>query len=305
MRCSHRPSSSPKGNSGVAPVDAGQPPDRRRRRCGATLPNGPLTMGQVVRLPGFARTLRAIVADGRDGFTAVSSGASSSGSAVASMPRGTSAIPSHNGATLWVFRCLATIGGPSPTITGLLDPGQRMDRRARGLPFDPADPLWAHIIVEASPAAGWDRPDVLYDGADGRALLDEAALGRRKRSNQARSGRRPRRRLGTVAGHGTAPPGLATATRPTCAPSTPMASGSHYPIQRPRLRVPRRCRHNGDIPPQPWAGIFAPTGPPRRTRSWPSPAPSLSPMLATTTDGSLSHLVGAMGGDANPRSTSR
>ena len=38
------------------------------------------------------------------------------------------------------------------------------------------EPLWAHLIVEASRAAGHDRPGVLYDGADASFLLDEERL---------------------------------------------------------------------------------------------------------------------------------
>ena len=40
-----------------------------------------------------------------------------------------------------------------------------------GLGADPDDPAWAHLLVEAWRAVGHDRPDVLFDGADGAALL--------------------------------------------------------------------------------------------------------------------------------------
>ncbi|WP_449061317.1 hypothetical protein [Planomonospora algeriensis] len=33
------------------------------------------------------------------------------------------------------------------------------------LPADPTDPLWAHLLVEASRVAGHDRPELLFDGA--------------------------------------------------------------------------------------------------------------------------------------------
>ena len=39
------------------------------------------------------------------------------------------------------------------------------------LPDDPDDPLWAHLLIEASKQAGHDRPAVLHDAADGDALL--------------------------------------------------------------------------------------------------------------------------------------
>jgi len=40
-----------------------------------------------------------------------------------------------------------------------------------GLPDDPDDPEWAHVLIECATAAGFDRPTVLHDGADGSALL--------------------------------------------------------------------------------------------------------------------------------------
>ena len=46
------------------------------------------------------------------------------------------------------------------------------------LPTDPADGLWAHLLVEAARAAGHDRPAVLHEHADVAPLLD---AGRRRR----------------------------------------------------------------------------------------------------------------------------
>ena len=34
-------------------------------------------------------------------------------------------------------------------------------------PDDPDDPGWAHLLVEAARQAGWDRPAVLHEHADG------------------------------------------------------------------------------------------------------------------------------------------
>ena len=41
-----------------------------------------------------------------------------------------------------------------------------------GLPADPDDGSWAHLLVEAAKAAAYDRPARLHEGADG----DGAAL---------------------------------------------------------------------------------------------------------------------------------
>ena len=43
------------------------------------------------------------------------------------------------------------------------------------LPADPNDVRFAHLLVEAATAAGFDRPDVLSDTADGDALLKSIA----------------------------------------------------------------------------------------------------------------------------------
>ncbi len=51
-------------------------------------------------------------------------------------------------------------------------PSREQLRQRDGLPNDPDDERWAHLLIEAATAAGLDRPDALHDGADGGALLD-------------------------------------------------------------------------------------------------------------------------------------
>ena len=48
-----------------------------------------------------------------------------------------------------------------------------------GLPEDPDDERWPFMLVEAARQAGFDRLEVLHDGADGPRLLDPARLGPR------------------------------------------------------------------------------------------------------------------------------
>src|SRR5437660_794013 len=48
------------------------------------------------------------------------------------------------------------------------------------LPADPDDPLWAHLLVEASRQAAGDRIDVLHEGADGAALVAPERLAPRR-----------------------------------------------------------------------------------------------------------------------------
>ena len=48
------------------------------------------------------------------------------------------------------------------------------------LPDDPGDSLWAHLLVEAARQAGYDRPQVLHEHADGDALLQPERLAPRR-----------------------------------------------------------------------------------------------------------------------------
>ena len=45
-----------------------------------------------------------------------------------------------------------------------------------GVPSDPADPAWPHLLIEISTAAAADRPAVLHDDADGATLVDQIAV---------------------------------------------------------------------------------------------------------------------------------
>ena len=47
------------------------------------------------------------------------------------------------------------------------------------LPDDPDDERWAHLLVEAATAAGFDRPEQLHEDADGAALLTDDRRSRR------------------------------------------------------------------------------------------------------------------------------
>ena len=95
---------------------------------------------------------------------------------------------------------LHTIG---PNSQGYLTLGGGLLADGLDLPDDPDDERWAHLLIEAAKLAGFDRPDVLHEHADGAALL-EAISGRSHLVD--------REHASTVAA---AP---APATRRTCAP---------------------------------------------------------------------------------------
>ena len=60
-----------------------------------------------------------------------------------------------------------------PNSQGYLTLGTARLAADAGLPTDPDDAQWAHLLIESATAAGYDRPARLHDGADGTALLDD------------------------------------------------------------------------------------------------------------------------------------
>jgi len=270
--------------------------------AGELCPHGPLEVGQRVRVPGIARTLRAIARDGRDGFYNGEFG------------RGLLALGGGHYAPVDLASSLAEWCEPlrlsvwdhelwtmPPPSQGYLTLAGASVAEAAGLGDDPDDPRWAHILVESWRATGHDRPSVLFDGADGAALLDPARLA----TAAAR-----------VNGDRAAPPDVSPAggtagpmvdrfgdgdTTHLCAmdadglgisltQSNALDFGSH--LVEPTTGV---FLHNRGVGFSLLDGHLAEVRPGRR------PPHTLSPMLATSPGGALTHLVGAMGGDAQPQ----
>ena len=172
-----------------------------------------------------------------------------------------------------------------------------------GIPADPADPLWPHLIAEAGRAASFDRPSVLFDGADGAALLSLDRLGPRAASIDP-----DRARVASSAEPPTPRPGRAplrfpTATPRTCAPSTrdglgisltqsnALDFGAHLVAGEHRASsstiVVSGSPSSRAIPPSTARAGVRPT--------------RLSPALVTRPDGSLAQIIGTMGGDVQPQ----
>jgi gamma-glutamyltranspeptidase/glutathione hydrolase len=264
--------------------------------------SGPLAVGQRVRLPGIARTLRAIATEGRAGFyqgqfgqglEALGAGHFAPGDFETSVadwcdPLRTTAW----GHELWTV--------PPPSQGYLTLAGAAVAELA-GLGTEPDDPAWAHLMVESWRAVGYDRPDVLFDGADGSALLDRARL----EAAAARISAAQAAAADVPPGAGTAGPSVARIgdgdTTHLCAidgdgfgvsltQSNALDFGSH--LLEPTTGI---FLHNRGVGFSLVEGHPAEFGPRRR------PPHTLSPMLVTSPDGSLSHLVGAMGGDAQPQ----
>jgi gamma-glutamyltranspeptidase/glutathione hydrolase len=268
-------------------------------------PHGPLRLEEQVRLPSLARTLRAIVREGREGFyqgefghvlTEAGGGIFTAEDFAPSLAQWDQPVRLR----VWAHD-LWTVPPPSQ---GYLTLASSWIAEQLGIGTDPSDPLWAHLVVEASRAAGHDRPAVLYDGADGPGLLDGHRLARAA----ARIDPERAAPSDVPPGTGAVPAGEAAIPRlgegdttHLCAidadglgisltQSNALDFGSHVVAGSTGIFLHNRGVGFSLVPGHP-----AELGPGRR------PPHTLSPLLATTPGGALTHLVGAMGGDAQPQ----
>jgi gamma-glutamyltranspeptidase/glutathione hydrolase len=270
--------------------------------AGELCPDGPLDAGQTVRLPGIARTLRAIVRQGREGFYQGEFGQgllelgaghfAPADLATAAAVWGTPLRTAVWGHDLW------TVPAPSQ---GYLTLAGAAVAEAAGLGTDPDAPEWSHVLVESWRAVGHNRPEVLFDGADGNALLDPGRVA----AAAARVDAGRMAPLDVMPGRGTAGPDVARFgdgdTTHLCAldadglgvsltQSNALDFGSH--LVEPHTGI---FLHNRGV------GFSLVVGHPAEVAPGRRPPHTLSPMLVTAPDGALSYLVGAMGGDAQPQ----
>jgi gamma-glutamyltranspeptidase / glutathione hydrolase len=270
--------------------------------AGELCPDGPLEIGQRVRLPGIARTLRAIGRDGRDAFYD-----GEFGRGLLDLGAGHfSPEDLARSQAIWSEPLRLRVWGHDlwtvpPPSQGYLTLAGAWVAEAAGLGAEPDEAQWAHLFVESWRAAGYDRPAVLFDDADGTALLHPDRL-------SAAAAR--------VAAAGVAPPDVTPGsggiglgverlgdgdTTHLCAidgdglgvsltQSNALDFGSH--VIEPTTGV---FLHNRGLGFSLLEGHPAEVGPGRR------PPHTLSPMLVTSASGTLTHLVGAMGGDQQPQ----
>ncbi len=241
-----------------------------------------------VRRPGVAAALAAIAEHGRDGFYHGDFG------------RGLMSLGSgffhesdlrEPGAD-WVTPLAVEVFGRRlhtmpPNSQGYLLLGSAALADEFGLPDDPADPLWAHVLIEAAKAAGRDRPDLLHDRADGWRALDLI----RARSDEIDPDR---------AGALVAPMHDGDTTYLCAVDSDRMgvsliqsnASGFGSWLAEPNTGI---NLHNRGI------GFSLTEGHPAEFAPGRRPPHTLAPALATARDGTLAAVFGTMGGDAQPQ----
>ena len=137
--------------------------------------------GTIVTRPGVARTLSAIVDGGREAFylgefglglRRLGDGLYSADDMATPQSRWVEAL----GIELWDH----LVWTVPPTSQGYLSLAaariaEMAGATAASAPA-PDSAEWAHLFVDAARLAGYDRPDVLFDGADGAALVADARL---------------------------------------------------------------------------------------------------------------------------------
>ncbi len=244
-------------------------------------------VGATITLPGLARTLKAIVAGGRDEFY---EGEFASG--LIDLGRGlfdTSDLAASHADWVTPLSTMAfgvELHTMPPNSQGYLALAASRLAGLIGLPEDPDDPRFAHLLVECSTAAGFDRPDALHENANGQALLAEID-GRLGLINHEQASAR-------------FSPGLDGDTTYLCtADSSGMAvsliqsnaAGFGSWLAEPNTGI---NLHNRGLGFNLQRGHPAEFGPRRR------PPHTLSPALATRGD-ELVSVFGTMGGDAQPQ----
>ncbi len=246
--------------------------------------------GQVMTRPGLARSLAAIGASGRSGWYQGEFGAGliAKGGGMYS-----SADLEHVHAE-WVQPVSVDVWGQRlwttpPNSQGYLSLASALIAHGLPLPEDPADPSFAHLLIEASKQAGHDRNEVLFDGADGLALVAEQRLGPRRAAidlDRAGTTRPP------TAGGGTIYLCTVDADRMgvSLIQSNAAGFGAHLAVTDIGVFL-----HNRGI------GFSLEEGHPAELKPGARPPSTLSPALATNPDESLRTVFGCMGGDAQPQ----
>ncbi|HAP78106.1 MAG TPA: gamma-glutamyltranspeptidase, partial [Acidimicrobiaceae bacterium] len=244
--------------------------------------------GARVRRPGVARALRAVAEGGRDAFYR-----GEFGNGLLSLGNGWfTEADLANPAPTWVEPLRIRAWGHElwtvpPNSQGYLTLGAAaLASEHIELPTDPDDERWAHLLVEAATAAGFDRPQVLHEHADGMALI-QAIRGRAEMVHPERASQRQ------VPGSDGDTTYLCTADADGMAVSLIQSNASGFGswLAEPATGI---NLHNRGL------GFSLDPGHPAELRPGARPPHTLCPALATR-DGQLVSVFGTMGGDGQPQ----
>ena len=246
--------------------------------------------GDLVTRPGVAAALRDIVEGGREAFYEGDFGRD-----LGELGRGeyTAADLARSQAD-WVTPLSTqawehTLWTVPPNSQGYLTLAGAWIASELELPVDPSDPLFAHLPAEAAKQAGWDRPAVLFEHADGEALLAPERLAPRRDAVSPDTAAP----LGAGCGTGdTMYLAAVDADRMGVSLIQSNAGGWGAGLWTPTHRI---SLHNRGI------GFSLIEGHPAEYRPGRRPPHTLAPAIVQRRDGSLRSVVGTMGGDAQPQ----
>jgi len=251
---------------------------------------GTLQAGALVKRPGVARALGALAAEGRDGFyegefgaglLALGGGEYQPDDLAQSQAQWVDALDVEAwGHRLWTV---------PPNSQGYVTLAGAWIASGLPIPDEPADPRWAHLLIEAARQAAFDRLAVLHEHADGADLLSASRLEPRRAAidvNRAAV-------LGdTVAPGGTIALCCVDAERMGICLVQSNAAGFGSHLAEPATGI---FLHNRGI------GFNLSPGHPGEYTPGRRPAHTLCPTLVTRPDGSLAGVAGTMGGDSQPQ----
>ncbi|MDP1792606.1 MAG: gamma-glutamyltransferase [Acidimicrobiales bacterium] len=244
--------------------------------------------GQTMRRPAVAATLRAIGADGREAFyggefgeglLALGDGLYEADDLkVVQATWQDAVVVDAFGHRIW---------GAPPNSQAYLALASAWIADGLDLPSDPDDPMWAHLLVEASRQAAFDRLAFLHEDADAAAFL-EGLDARRSAIDPNRAAT-----LGdSYTSGGTMCLTAVDRFRTGVTLIQSNASGWGSNLVEPNTLIFLHNRGTG-FSLQP--GHPAEFAPGRR------PPHTLSPLAVTHADGSLRMSIGTMGGDSQPQ----
>jgi gamma-glutamyltranspeptidase/glutathione hydrolase len=251
---------------------------------------GEVAPGTLIRRPAVARTLDGIARDGRKSFYEGEFGE-------ALLAMGADYYAREDLATEqaeWVAPLSMRIWGHDvwttpPNSQGYLTLSAAWLAERLDLPADTADPLWAHLLIEAMRQAAFDRDEVLGEDADGTALLAEIRLRPRLSGISAdRTADLP----GRYGAGGTTYLCVVDGDRTAVSliQSNAMDFGSRLVVGNTGILL-----HNRGI------GFSLAEGSVAQYRPRARPPHTLAPLLVTEPSGGLRCVLGTQGGDAQPQ----
>lgn len=258
------------------------------------LPGGTAAVdGQIITRPGLARSLTAIVSEGRSAWYEGEFGAGLRrlGDAVGGLY--TEADLARRQAE-WVEPVVAEAWGHHlwtvpPNSQGYLSVAGAVLADGLDLPDDPNDPLWAHLLIESAKQAAFDRADVLHQEADGQYLVSEERLGERRAAISPDMAARldpPAAAGGTIYLCTTDSNGMGVSLMQ----SNAAGFGAHVAVPDVGVFLQNRG-----------IGFSLQPGHPAELRGGRKPPSTLAPAMVTGTNRRLRTVFGTMGGDGQPQ----